>query len=51
MTLLGAQAVYVGQPVLKVAIPQGHLDALVNLLEDPTQTRAFITYLREETAS
>jgi hypothetical protein len=46
-SMLGAQLVYISQPLLKAAWPGDHLDALARLLEDPTQTRSFATFLRE----
>jgi len=50
LTLLGAQVVYIGQPVLGLVFPSHHLDALARILEQPDQTRAFAAYLREDTA-
>ena len=47
LTIIGAQAVYLGQPLFKLAVPENHLDALAHLLEDDGQTRAFATLLRE----
>ncbi len=47
LSLFGAQMLYLGQPFLKQAFPEDHLNALVQLLEDPIQTRAFVSYLRE----
>ena len=41
LTILGAQAVYVSQPLLNHSLSEDHLDALARLLEDSTQTRAF----------
>ncbi len=46
-TVLGAQAVYLGQPFLREIDRRGHLPALASMLEDHTQTQAFITFLRE----
>lgn len=51
LTVLGAQAVYIGQPLLEHVLPGSHLNALARLLEDTTQTQAFTTLLREESAS
>jgi len=48
LSILGAQAVYISQPYLSQALPEGHLDALARLLEDQTATKAFATLLREE---
>ena len=45
LNLLGAQVVYLGQPIFKQIISNGHLEALANMLEDPTQTQAFISLL------
>ena len=47
LSLVGAQFVYLGQPLLSAALPAEHLDALARLLEDPLQSRAFAAYLRE----
>ena len=47
LSILGAQAVHLSQPLLSRTVPENHLDALARLLEDPVQTRAFVTYLRE----
>lgn len=47
LSLLGAQVVYVGQPFLNSFLPEGHLDALADLLENPQDTQAFISVLRE----
>lgn len=51
VTYLGAQTVYIGQPILRAALPDDHMKALARLLEDPTQTRAFSAYLREVSSS
>lgn len=47
LAVLGAQLVYIGQPLLNHTVPNGHLDALARLLEDGTRTQAFVDYLRE----
>jgi len=47
INLVGAQLVYISQPVLRGIVPGGHLSALANLLEEPTQTEAFVKSLRE----
>jgi hypothetical protein len=49
IAVLGAQAIYLGQPFLDHALPAGHLQALANLLEDKAETTTFAAYLREET--
>jgi hypothetical protein len=51
LTVLGAQAVYIGQPLLRLAIAGEHLDALTTLLEDSQQQRAFVSLLREVPSS
>jgi hypothetical protein len=48
VNLIGAQLVYLGQPVLGSIFPDEHLKALANLLEESEQTRAFVALLREE---
>jgi hypothetical protein len=47
LTILGAQLVYLGQPVLDNAVPEDDLNALTRILEDTHRTREFVTYLRE----
>ena len=46
-SLFGAQLVYLGQPFLTSFMPDEHLDALVNLLEKPKETKAFVSLLRQ----
>lgn len=48
LTVIGAQAVYISQPLLASALPKGHLDALARVLDDKTETLSFVSYLREE---
>jgi hypothetical protein len=48
LTLIGAQVVYVGQPILNGIVPDDHLDAITLVLEDDGQRREFIAYLLEE---
>jgi len=47
LNLLGAQVVYLSQPFLGQFLPEGHWDALAELLENPGQTQAFSAYLRQ----
>jgi hypothetical protein len=47
LSILGAQFVYISQPLLSTAVPADHLEALARLLEDPLKSHAFATYLRE----
>ena len=49
LNALGAQMVYLSQPLLDLAIPNAHLKALADMLEDSTQTQAFVNLLREVT--
>ena len=47
LNLFGAQFVYVGQPFFNQFLPEGQLDALAGLLEDPQKTQAFVSVLRQ----
>jgi hypothetical protein len=47
LTTLGAQMVYLSQPVLSSILPRGHMDALATMLDDPAETQQFIVFLRE----
>lgn len=47
LSVLGAQFIYLGQPMLDKITPRDHLRALANMLEDSKETQAFITFLRE----
>jgi len=47
LTMLGAQMIYLSQPVLNGIMPGRQVDALATLLEDPVETRQFIVFLRE----
>jgi hypothetical protein len=49
LTLIGAQMIYVGQPILNGIVPDGHLKALTSVLEDDGQREEFVACLREET--
>lgn len=49
LTLIGAQVVYVGQPILSGILPAGHVSALASMLEDDGERMAFVACLREET--
>lgn len=50
LTVLGAQVIYLAQPVLSTFTQDRNLTALVDLLEDAEQSRIFIGYLREESS-
>ena len=47
LATLGAQAVYLTQPLLRPALPERQLQALAGMLEDPDQRRLFVQTLRE----
>jgi len=47
LTILGAQAVYLGQPFLGGK----KLDSLAHMLEEDEETQAFARYLRGESSS
>lgn len=46
MNLLGAQAIYIGQPILNTFVSDQHLKSLANLLENSVETRRFIEFLK-----
>ena len=46
--VLGAQMIYVGQPLLVKFVSNGQIQALASLLEEPEQAHAFAEYLRED---
>ncbi len=48
LTLLGAQAIYLGQPFLKGILPANHTQALAELFEDSRQAQEFVSFLREK---
>jgi len=48
MTVLGAQALYLGGPLLRPAKTDMRWDALAGLLEDRDETLAFTAFLRKE---
>jgi hypothetical protein len=48
LAILGAQFIYLGQPLLSGRSTSNHLQAIANMLEDTDQRQAFVTYLREE---
>jgi hypothetical protein len=51
LTILGAQALYLGGPLLRPALSNGQIDALASLLEDHKEALAFAAFLREELPS
>jgi len=48
LTILLAQAVYVGQPFLNGQLAGERLQSLAQLFENPAESRSFATFLREE---
>jgi len=48
LTLIGAQVIYLGQPLLNGIVPDGHLKVLTDVFEDDDQRVAFVNCLREE---
>jgi hypothetical protein len=48
LATLGAQFVYLGQPLLSSGIQNAHLDELAHMLENLAETRAFVEFLREK---
>ena len=50
LTVLGAQALYLSDPLLRPALTSIQRDALAGLLEDREEALAFAAFLREETS-
>jgi hypothetical protein len=50
LTVLGAQVVYILQPVLGRMVAASSLRNLASFLEQPEQVQAFIKFLRKENA-
>jgi hypothetical protein len=48
--ILGAQLIYLGQPIFGQNLSRESMNALTRLLEDTIYTRAFVDYLREAPA-
>lgn len=47
LSIVGAQLVYLSQPIVGRFIADGRLNVLARMLEEPDQARAFVTLLRE----
>lgn len=47
LTILGAQAIYLSQPLFSPSTAEGALSALARLLENPPAAQAFVAFLRE----
>jgi len=48
LAIFGAQAIYFGQPFVQGTLPDGHMQALAQLLEDQSELHNFAAFLREE---
>ena len=48
LTILLAQFIYMGQPLLDGSKKLADWEALAGMLEDPAQAKAFAAYLKEE---
>ena len=48
LTLLGAQLLYIGGPLLRMLLPGLQREVLAGLLEDRDEALAFTAFLREE---
>lgn len=47
LTIVGAQMVYLFQPLLSLALSEESLQAAARMLEEPGHTRAFVSRLRK----
>lgn len=47
LTVIAAQLIYIGQPILRGLVPEKHLVVLSALLEDDVQRAAFVNYIRD----
>ena len=47
LSILGAQLVYIGSPLLQPLVPAPHLDALAKVLEDTDEAQDFLYFLQE----
>jgi hypothetical protein len=53
LTLITAQLFYVGQPIfghstVASSMPEGHIQAIANMMENHEEAQAFAAFLREE---
>jgi hypothetical protein len=48
LTVLGAQALYLGGPFLRPALTDAQRDAIADLLDDRDESLAFAAHLRED---
>lgn len=47
LNLVLAQGIYLVQPLVSSQASKSHLETLADILEEPQETRSFVTYLRE----
>lgn len=47
LNLIGAQLVYLGQPMMRGIVPNEHLETLAGVLENEHKTHTFVNLLRE----
>jgi hypothetical protein len=47
LKFIGAQAVYISQPILDTIMPKDTITAIANLLDKPEEAEAFTTFLRQ----
>jgi hypothetical protein len=50
LTILGAQALYLSDPLLRPVFSNRQIGELANLLEESSEVQAFVAFLREERA-
>jgi hypothetical protein len=48
LKLIGAQVVYIGQPILNTIMPKDHVTAMAKLLDKPGEAEAFTSFLRQQ---
>ena len=48
LNFVGAQAVYLSQPLLKTILPEDQINAFADLLDNPEETKAFTKFIREQ---
>jgi hypothetical protein len=46
LAVIGAQAVYLGQPMARAIFPDSHIEAAARLLEDTDRAADFVAYLK-----
>lgn len=51
LTIVGAQALYFSQPLLRPLVPDVQITALANMLEDEDASKAFAALLRKDSVT